>query len=203
MTSRIEEMRAQIHATPMPPAPVPVRARVRFSRRMGLISGGVLGLGLAAAAAIVIFAIGDGSSPAPAFAAITQVQNGERTVTITLRAERDIPKLNAQLKSEHTHVRVVPIIKGCHAPVREVLRHDKVAPGPPKTIRSRPNYIGKSEVFISQETIATATSPGVTRVVAVSPNGHLFGWVTDVLGPAPSCAGVGAPVYLPHGYSAG
>jgi hypothetical protein len=199
MTSRIDEMRAQIHATPMR-APVP--AWWQRWHRAGLISGGILGLGLVAAAAILVFAIGDGSDASPAFAAIPHTRGGQRTVTITLREEKDLPKLNARLRAEHTRIRVVPVVRGCDDPVHLTL-HGKEAPGPAKTMLAHPQYMDGKQVFISQETIAVDTEPGRTFVVPDSRTGFINGGGGTVIGPAPSCTGIGARVNLGKGFLAG
>ena len=199
MTSRIEEMRTQIHATPMPD--LPARARWRRRRRNGVIAGGVIGLGLAAAAAILVVAVSDGSSVAPAFAAVFHSANGGRTVTITLHQEQDIPQLNARLEAEHTRIRAVPIVHGCDAPVHQV-QNGQVVPGPARTILAPPEYLDGHELYISQETISVSTLSGRTLVLAVSKSGFLSGYAQTIAGPAPSCAGIGAPVHLPRSYPA-
>jgi hypothetical protein len=199
MTSRIEEMRTQIHATPMPTPPA--RARWRPRRRAGVIAGGVIGVGLAAAAAVLVVAVTDGSSAAPAFAAVFHNADGGRTVTITLRQEQDIPELNARLEAEHTRIRAVPIIRGCDAPVHQV-QNGHVVRGPATTIVAPPEYLDGHEVYISQETISVSTLASRTLVLAVSKSGFLSGYAQTIIGPAPSCAGIGAPIHLPKSYPA-
>jgi hypothetical protein len=178
MTNRIEEMRAQIHATPM--APVLDRGGWRRRQRIGLVSGGAVGVAIAAVAAIV---------------AVSHLWHGQPVVTITLREEQDIPKLNAQLKAAHVRVRVVPIIRGCHDPVHQLaVGSRKVAPGPPKTMLAFAEYYGREQLYVSQETIGTKIRPGLTYIVPDSKTGFLQGGGGFVVGKVPTCAGIGRPL---------
>jgi hypothetical protein len=185
MTPLIDEMRAQIHATPME-AP-PARSWWRRRRRTGLISGGALAL--AAIAAAVVLVVGGGSSAPPAYAAVVRTVAGQRTVTLTLREERDIPALNARLKAEHTRIRVVPVVKGCDAPVHSV-SNAQVVPGPAKTLLARPFFINGKPAYTKFQTIEVNTIAGRTLVVAYSPGGfdEFSGVVVD---PVPACVGIG------------
>jgi hypothetical protein len=192
MTPRIDELRAQVHATPMPPAP----ARAWWQRRgVGLISGGALGLALAAGAAVLVLVVSDGSGAAPAYAAVLHTDGGQRTVTITLREEQNIPQLNARLEAEHTRIRVVPVVRGCHDPVNAV-GNGEVIPGPARTELAIPQYMNGRPVSVTSETIAVDTIAGRTLVVPDSRTGLLSGGGGVVVGPAPSCVAIGPRVNL-------
>jgi hypothetical protein len=186
MTSRIEEMRAQIRATPMPtPA-----AHPRWPRRqVGLISGGALGLAVAAGAVVVVLA-SSGPEAQPAYAAVLSTNGGQRTVTITLREEQDIPQLNARLEAEHTRIRVVPVVRGCQDPVHSV-SNGKVVPGPAKTMLATPTYLNGRPSYMTSETIAVDTIPGRTFVIPDSRTGLYSGGDSVIVGPPPSCVGIG------------
>ena len=192
MTPR-NEMRAQIHATPMPPPNA--RAWWQRRRRVGLISGGALGL------ALVAVAVSDGSRAAPAYAAVINTSGGQRTVTITLRQEQNIPRLNAQLETEHTRIRIVPVVRGCDAPVHSV-SNGKVIPGPAKTLLAFNQNINDGPVYVSSETIDVDTIAGRTSVIPDSKTGLLNSGGGVVVGPAPSCVGIG-PAQTITAYPAG
>jgi hypothetical protein len=186
MTPVIDEMRAQIHATTMEAAPA--RPWWQHRRRTGLISGGAVAL--AAVAAAVVIVVGGGSSAPRAYAAVFHTSgSGERTVTITLREEHDIPQLNARLEAEHTRIRVVPVVRGCDAPVHSV-SDAQVVPGPVKTLLARPLFINGKPAYTKFQTIEVNTIAGRTLVVAYSPGGfdQFSGVVVD---PVPACIGVG------------
>jgi hypothetical protein len=185
MTPRIDEMRDQIHATHMPS---PQLAAPTPRRRVRMISGGMLAL--AAVIAVVLFLASSGSDAPPAYAAVLHTNGGQRTVTITLRQERDIPKLNARLQAEHTRIRVVPVVRGCHDPVRRVGR-GKVLPGPPKTMLAIPEYLDGKPIYITSLTVEVDTIPGRTFVIPGSRTGLFSGGDGVIVGPAPTCLGIG------------
>jgi hypothetical protein len=184
MTAKlIDEMRAQIHATPMGVAPTRPRRR-----RVGLMSAGALALAAVAAAVVVI--VGDGSGAPPAYAAVVHTTRGQRTVTITLREEQDIPKLNARLAAERTRIRVVAVVRGCVAPVHSV-SNGQVIPGPARTLLSRPTYQDGRLLTVVSQTISVDTIAGRTFVVPASRSGmYSFGGGV-VVGAAPRCVGIG------------
>lgn len=187
-------MRAQIRATPMPPSPA--RRRWPDQSRVRLISGGALGVALAAVAAVLVFVVSDASRPAPAYAAVFHTDGEQRTVTITLREEQNLPQLNATLKADHTRIRVVPIVRGCHDPVHAV-SNGTVLPGPPKTLLAVNQIINGQPVFVSSETIAVDTIAGRTLVIPDSKSGLFNGGGGVVVGPAPSCVGIGPAITTP------
>jgi hypothetical protein len=190
MTPLIDEMRAQIHATPMEATSARLGCRPR--RTTGLISGGALALAAIAAAVVVL--VSGGSSAPPAYAAAFHTVAGQRTVTITLREWRDIPKLNALLAGEHTRIRVVPIVRGCAAPVHVVIGAYRgvpahIAPGPAQTLE-----VDRVAKPVVSETIALDTLPGRTDVFPVTRSGMLGDTAGPgdgvVIGPAPQCVGI-------------
>ncbi len=191
MTPLIDEMRAQIQATPMGVAPAGARWRAR--RRTGLISGAALALAAVGAAIVVI--VSSGSSPPPAYAAVFHTTGGQRTVTITLREEQDIPALNARLEAEHTRIRVVAVVRGCDAPVHSV-SNGQVVPGPAKTLLADRLFLNGKPANTESQTIQVNTIAGRTLVVGYSPGGF-DDFVGVVVGPAPSCVGIGPRLNLP------
>jgi hypothetical protein len=185
MTPRIDEMRAQIHATPMPsPA---ARSRWPGRGRVGLLSGGALTFAVAVGVAVLLSV---NSSAPPAYAATVHVSGGQRTVQITLREEQDIPELNARLEAEGTRIRVVPVVRGCNDPVHEV-SNGKVIPGPAKTLLASAQYFHGHPVHIVSMTIAVDTIAGRTLVIPDSHDGLYSGGGGVVVGPAPDCVGIG------------
>jgi hypothetical protein len=188
MTPLIDEMRAQIHATPMEAAPV--HSGWRRRRTTGLISGAALALAAIVAAVVVL--VSGGSSAPPAYAAVFHTTgNGQRTVTITLREEQDIPALNARLEAEHTRIRVVPVVKGCNDPVHSV-SNGEVVPGPAKTLLSPPTYMNGKLITVTSQTIDVNTIVGRTFVLPASSSGvYSFGGGV-VVGSAPRCVGIGS-----------
>lgn len=194
MNTRIDEMRAQIHTTPMP-----LRSRGRWpSRRSAsLISSGVLGLGLTAGAVAVVLVVSEGTNIPPAYAAIVHTTRAQRTVTITLREERDIGRLNARLAAEHTRIRVVPVVRGCHAPVHSV-SNGKVVPGTARTMLATSQSLHGQAIYVVSETISVNTIAGRTLVIPDSRNGLYSGGASVVVGPAPSCVGIGRRYRITH-----
>lgn len=185
MTPRIDEMRAQIHATPMPsPA---ARSRWQGRGRVGLLSGGALTFALAVGVAVLLSV---NSSAPPAYAATVHVSGGQRTVQITLREEQDIPELNARLEAEGTRIRVVPVVRGCNDPVHEV-SNGKVIPGPAKTLLASAQYFHGHPVHVVSMTIAVDTIAGRTLVIPDSHDGLYSGGGGVIVGPAPDCVGIG------------
>jgi hypothetical protein len=193
MTPLIDEMRAQIHATPMEAAPV--HSGWRRRRTTGLISGAALALAAIVAAVVVL--VSGGSSAPPAYAAVFHTVAGQRTVTITLREWRDLSKLNELLAADHTRIRVVPVVRGCVAPVRVVIGAYRgvsahVAPGPAHTLKI------DAVVKPFQVTIAVNTLPGRTLIFPVT-RSHMLGNLSGpgngvVIGPPPRCVGVASGV---------
>jgi hypothetical protein len=185
MTPRIEAMREQIHATPMTATATRTQWR---RRRVGLVSGGAVGLALGAAAVALV--VGGGSGAAPAYAAFFHNNGAQRTVTITLREEQDIPQLNARLEAQHTRIRVVPVLRGCHDPVHSV-SNGQVIPGPAKTLLAGPQYLNGRPIYIESETVDVNTIAGRTLVIPDSRSGLYSGGGGVIVGPAPSCVGIG------------
>ncbi len=176
----LEEMRAQIHATPLPTARTSAWAGARsaLAARWRLASGA--GLAVAAVAAALVIALASGSRPPAAFAA---VEHGDRSVTVTLREFRSIPQLNARLHRLGTRIRVVPVTRGCVAPVH-VTENGHVVPGAARTLRAYRVTLTYSM------TIAVNTLPGRTFVIPAMRSG-LTGDETVVVGPAPRCVATG------------
>jgi hypothetical protein len=141
------------------------------------------------AAAVAVVALTSVTSAPPAYAAVTHFSGGQRTVTITLREEQDISKLNARLEAEHTRIRVVPVVRGCDAPVHSV-SDGEVVPGPAKTILAEPLDVGGHQGIVVSETIDVNTIAGRTFVVPDSRTGLHSGGDQVVVGPAPSCVGI-------------
>jgi hypothetical protein len=186
--SRIDAMRDQIHATPLTVRP---ERAWPSPRRLGLISASALTL--AAGAAALVLLVGGGSDAPPAFAAVIHSTGQQRTVTITLREEQDITRLNARLAAEHTRIRVVPVVRGCQAPVHAV-SNGQVVPGPAKTMLASRLYFNGHPEHIVSETIAVNTIAGRTLVIADSRSGFYSARGGVIVGPAPSCVGIGPPI---------
>jgi hypothetical protein len=185
MTPRIDEMRAQIHATPLPsPA---ARSRWQGQWLIGLLSGGALTFAVSVGVAVLLSV---NSSAPPAYAATVHVSGGQRTVQITLREEQDIPQLNARLEAEGTRIRVVPVVRGCNAPVHEV-SNGKVIPGPAKTLLAGAQYLNGHPIHVVSMTIEVNTIAGRTLVIPDSHNGLYSGGGGVIVGPAPECVGIG------------
>lgn len=181
--SLIDAMRAQIHTTPMDVAGT--RSAQRWHWHARLMSGVAL---LLAAAAVIVLELSTSSSVPPAYAATFHMSGAQRTVTITLRDEQDIPKLNTRLAALHTRIRVVPVTVGCDAPVH-VVSNGAVIPGPARTLLASPLMKGDGGRVISM-TIAVDTVPGRTFVIPYSRTGLHSGGESVVVGPAPSCVGI-------------
>ncbi len=175
----IEAIREQIRATPMLPARRPGLPRptspVARVRRPGWLAAAVVAVSVAIGT--VVLSLGGTGSPPPAYAATL---NADRTVTITLREMADIPKLNAKLTELRTRIRVVPVVRGCVAPVHMV-SNGKVVPGPAQTL-----HAARLGGTLISTTIEVNTLPGRTLVVPDSKSGMYIGGAV-VLGPAPPC----------------
>jgi hypothetical protein len=186
MTSQIEQMRRQIHATALPEA----RAVSwwRRSRRTSAVFGGAIGLLLAATALVVLLVTGGSNAPA-AYAAVFSLSGGQRTITITLREQQAIPALNARLAAENTRIRVAPVLRSCDDPVHSV-SNGMVVTGPAKTLLAAPTYLnGHASATVSQ-TVLVNTIAGRTFVIPASHTG-LYSGGSVVVGPAPRCFGIG------------
>lgn len=197
-----EAMREQFLARPLPARRrLPLSGlRSRPHRAWSLPAAGA-GMAVATAiAALVIALSAGGGDPAPAEAVTV---NSNHTVTIYFGQLRSISKLNTRLAALHTRIRVVPIVRGCVAPVhveigsyRASTMHRKPgpAPGPARTLE----VDGLSSLDASKAggpvlTIELGTLPGRTFILPITKSGmlgHLAGIGDGVVaGPAPRCVG--------------
>ena len=178
--SIIEVMRTQIRTTPLPnrrPALIAGRGLSRGIPGYGQL----LGAGSAVLGVTLLIAVGVlNSDNAPPATAATLNPNG--TVTITLRELSGVGKLNARLMAIGTRIRAVPVVRGCRAPVREVVG-GRVVPGPPRTLNVSSQRPG---AVVTLTIRATPLRPGRTFVVAATRSG-LQGIDVVVQGPAPRC----------------
>jgi hypothetical protein len=182
-----EAMREQFIATPLP-----ARRRWRVPRARSVLRplplAGV-GMSLALAIAALVIALGaTGTDPAPAYG----VSVNNHTITIYWRQWRQIAQLNARLRFLDMRIRVVPVIRGCVAPVHTVIYARSgipthVAPGPAKTIEVAPvrRFGGSGGVL----TTWNDTLPGRTRIFTATRAGGWAGGVFTVVGHAPRCVG--------------
>ncbi|MDQ6730496.1 MAG: hypothetical protein M3022_09375 [Actinomycetota bacterium] len=102
-------------------------------------------------------------------------------MTITLRQISALDQLNTRLSSLGTRIRVVPVTKGCAAPVHTV-SNGRVLPGPARTVEA----ISQGGGAAVSMTIGVNTIPGRTFVIAPTKSG-LQGIVVVVVGAAPRC----------------
>ncbi len=162
----------------------PARAR---RNRPRLLAGATIAV--AASAAAVTLLVSAAASPPPAFAVAT---GPDGATTITLDALSAVGALNAKLAAAGLHVRVAPVVTGCHDPVQSV-----GSGGPPATLQARP-LAGADSVQLSPTAApgssahnVTNVPTGQTLVLAASKSGlQVVGQIEQST--APACVGLAA-----------
>jgi hypothetical protein len=147
------EAGTEIAATPMPLAPAR-RTSGLFGGRSRVLAGAGAGIAAFSAALVLIFA---GATSPPAFAVTT---NPDGTTTITLNALSAISALNAKLTATDVHVRVVPVVAGCDAPVQSA-----GSDAPPTTLLAQPQA-GAADIQLSSTADPGPGAQGLTNVPA-------------------------------------
>lgn len=177
----IEAMAEQIRATPMPATRSAKlswpRSLTRDLSRPGRLAAATT-LIAAIAAIVLVLSLSSAGAPPPAFAATL---NTDHTVTITLREMADISKLDAKLVALGVRIRVVPVVRGCVAPVR-LVSDGRVVPAAARTL-----HAPRLEKGIVSQTLLAYRRPGRTLVIADTTTGMVSVGGQVVIGPAPHC----------------